>query len=192
MGVCGIARLVVAWIMFYGRDYPRNYVLLQVLRIRYVVSGIMSDYVLLQGLSIGCFDARITHEMCCCRSCYIIPGIIHGSLCCLREFSMGLCVVAWIIHEIMCYGDYPWDFVLLRQLSMGLCVVSGVIHGIICGCRDYPSMGLCVVAGIIHDIILCGRMEYPWDYVVFQGLSMILCVVAGLIHDIMCGCRAYP
>ena len=40
-------------------------------------------------------------------------------------------------------------------------------------------MELCVVAGIIHGIMCCCR-DYPWDYVLLQGLSMGLCVVAGM------------
>ena len=54
--------------------------------------------------------ACITHEMCCNRS-YPLDYVL------LR--------------------DYPWDYVLLQGLSVGICVVAGIIHGIVCYCRDY-------------------------------------------------------
>ena len=86
--------------------------------------------------------------------------------------------------------DYPGKYVLLQGLLTIVCVVAGIIHGIMCCCRDYPwdyvwlrrsSMRLCVVAGI-----MCCCRDYPWDYVLLQGLSMGLCVVVQIIHEIMC------
>ena len=60
----------------------------------------ISDYVLLQGLSMGCFVACITHEMCCNRS-YPLNYVL------LQGLSMGLCVVAGIIHgDMCCCRDY--------------------------------------------------------------------------------------
>ena len=65
----------------------------------------------------------------------------------LQGLSVGMCVVAGISHDIMCYYmDYPWDYVLLQGLSMRLCVVVYIIH-----------------------YIMCGRRDYLWDYVLLQG-----------------------
>ena len=74
-GVCVVARLVVAWItykiMFCDRDNPWDYVLLQGLRMTYVVVGI------------------IYQIMCCCK---VYPWDVLLPVLLMR------CVVTGVIH----------------------------------------------------------------------------------------------